>query len=188
MKRLTPLLLLAFAQSALAADPAAIGRIFFTPEQRAQLDVLRTQKAVATQTRDEPVPENVTYNGIVRRSDGKATVWINNEALTDAELRVKQSIIGRVDRSGQILLQTQATGAARLQLKVGQTAELFSGKVDETYAAQRAAPAAKAKPATPEKPVAAAAPGNAAAAPRVQGDAGTAVPDSNKDIRGQARP
>ena len=148
MKWLTALLLLALPQIAQAADPVPVGRIFFTPEQRAQLDLLRTQKAVASKVRDEPVPENVTYNGIVRRSDGKATVWVNNEAMTDAELRVKQSIVGRIDRNGQILLQTpQVTGAGQLQLKVGQSAELLSGKIDETYAAPRPAPVVKAKPA-----------------------------------------
>lgn len=184
MKGYTAILLLALAQIAQAADPVPIGRIFFTPEQRAQLDLLRTQKAVATQVRDEPIPENVTYNGIVRSSDGKTTVWVNNEVLTDAALRLKQSIVGRVDRNGRILLQTQATGAAQLQLKVGQTAELFSGKVDEPYAVQRAAPVAKAKPPATEKP--AAEPG-AAVAPRPppSSDAGTAAPTDNK---AQARP
>ena len=173
MKWFVALLLLVIVPIVQAADPAPIGRIFFTPEQRAQLDTLRTQKAVASQVRDdEPVPENVTYNGIVRRSDGKTTVWVNNEAMTDAELRVKQSIVGRVDSSGRILLQTpQATGAA-LQLKVGQSAELLSGKVDETYAAPRPAPAVKAKPAVAEKPAAAA----EASRPRGDGDAGTAAP------------
>ncbi len=146
MKWFAAVLLLALAQIAQAADAVPTGRIFFTPEQRAQLDLLRTQKAVASKVRDEPIPENVTYNGIVRSSDGKTTVWVNNEALTDAELRVKQSIVGRVDRNGRILLQTpQATGAAQLQLKVGQSAELLSGKIDEPYAAQRAAPAGKLK-------------------------------------------
>lgn len=183
MKWLTALLLLALTQIAQAADPVPIGRIFFTPEQRAQLDLLRSQKAVATQVRDEPIPENVTYNGIVRSSDGKTTIWVNNEVLTDAALRLKQSIVGRVDRNGQILLQTQATGAAQLQLKVGQTAELFSGKVDENYVAQRAAPVAKAKPPATEKPPAE--PGRAVA-PRLQdGDAATVAPADNK---GPARP
>jgi hypothetical protein len=180
MKWFAALLLLVIAQIVQAADPVPIGRIFFTPEQRSQLDLLRTQKVVATQVRDEPVPENVTYNGIVRRSDGKTTVWVNNEAMTDAELRVKQSIVGRVDRNGQILLQTpQASGAAQLQLKVGQSAELLSGKIDEAYATQRATPVAKAKPAATEKP-AAADPGAAAARPQGGGDAGTTAPADNK--------
>lgn len=178
MRLLPALLLLIFAQLAPAAEP--LGRLFYTPEQRTQLDALRTQRVVATQVRDEPVPENVTYNGIVRRSDGKTTVWVNNEAMTEAELRVKQSIVGRVDRNGRILLQTpQASGAAQLQLKVGQSAELLSGKIDEPYAAQRAAPAAKIKPAATEKP-AATDPGAATARPRGGGDAGTAAPADNK--------
>jgi hypothetical protein len=136
--------LLAAAQLTQAAEP--IGRIFYTPEQRAQLDALRSQKAVALQVRDEPVPEIVTYKGIVRRSDGKATVWVNNEALSEAELRDKQSIVGRVDRNGQILLQTPQAASRQLQLKVGQSAELLSGRIDEPYAVQRTAPVVEPKP------------------------------------------
>ncbi len=180
MKWFAALLLFAFAQIAQAADTAPTGRIFFTPEQRAQLDLLRTQKAVASQVRDEPIPENVTYNGIVRRSDGKATVWINNEALSEAELRSKQSIAGRIGRDGRILLQTpQATGTGQLQLKVGQSAELLTGKIDETYAAPRPAPAINDKPAATEKPVAV----PETSRPQGGGDPGMAAP---VDGRGQA--
>lgn len=153
MKLPIAVLLLATAQLAQAAEP--IGRIFYTPEQRAQLDTLRSQKAVALQVRDEPVPEIVTYKGIVRRSDGKATVWVNNEALSEAELRDKQSIVGRVDRNGQILLQTPQAASRQLQLKVGQSAELLSGRIDEPYAVQRTAPP-QLKPETKPKPAPAA--------------------------------
>jgi hypothetical protein len=147
MKLFPAILLLATAQLALAADP--VGRIFYTPEQRAQLDVLRTQRAVASQVRDEPVPEIVTYNGIVRRSDGKATVWVNGEALTEAGLRSKQSIVGQVGRDGRILLQTpQAAGTRQLQLKVGQSAELLSGQIAESFSAPRATSVPNAKPDT----------------------------------------
>ena len=146
-------LLLATAQLAQAAEP--IGRIFYTPEQREQLNTLRSQKTVAIQVRDEPVPEFVTYKGIVRRSDGKATVWVNNEALSEAELRDKQSIVGRVDRNGQILLQTPQAATGQLQLKVGQSAELLSGRIDEPYAVQRTSPP-QLKPETKPKPAPAA--------------------------------
>ncbi len=134
--------------AARAAD--AIGRIFFTPAQRAQLDLARTQNIVTSQAKDEPIPEFVTYNGIVRRGDGKATVWVNNRAMSDAELRAAQPLSGRIDRSGQILLQAPQ-GAGSLQLKVGQSAELLSGRVDEAYAKSRATPVAKSVPkAKPE--------------------------------------
>ena len=152
----TMLLLIAALMSLLPAAHAAdtIGRIFFTPAQRAQLDLARTQKIVATQTKDEPIPEFVTYNGIVRHGDGKATVWVNNKAMSDAELSAAQPLTGRIDRSGQILLQAPQ-GAGALQLKVGQSAELLSGRVGEAYAMPRATPVAKtaqqAKPETANK-------------------------------------
>lgn len=140
------LLLLAAAHTAQAADP--VGRIFFTPEQRVQLDNMRIQKTVTSQAREEPVPEVVTYNGIVRRSDGKATVWINEEAVTEAGLRGKQSMVGRISRDGRITLQAPQSA---VELKVGQSATLFSGKVEEAFTA-RPAQADKTKPADAEAP------------------------------------
>lgn len=138
----------------LAAMPVAqgaelAGRLFYTPEQRAQLDQLRAQKAVASQVRDEPVPETVTYNGIIRRSDGKTTIWMNNQPMSAAELRSGQAVAGTVSRDGRIVLQNpQAGNGAKLELKVGQSATLLSGKVDESFAQQRPPAQEKTKPAT----------------------------------------
>jgi hypothetical protein len=126
------------ALPALAAD-SATGRIFFTPEQRVQLDMLREKKAIASQIRDEPIPETVTFNGIVRSSDGKTTVWLNNEVLSEPDLRNKQSIVGSISKNGQVTLQAPQ---AAVELKVGQSATLFSGKVDESFT-QRNPPAPK---------------------------------------------
>lgn len=147
--RWLPLIALGLGALPAQAADSAPGRIFFTPEQRAQLDILRKQKAVASQKRDEPVPETVTYSGIVRNSEGKATVWINDEALSEADLRNKQSIVGRIGRDGQITLQAPQTA---VQLKVGQSATLFSGKVDESFT-QR--PIAKPPAETNKAPAAA---------------------------------
>lgn len=135
MKWLTVIVLGTVAMSARAADSAA-GRIFFTPEQRTQLDLLRKQKAIASQVRDEPVPETVTFNGIVRRNDGKTTVWLNNEALSESDLRNKQSIVGRIGKDGRVTLSAQQSA---VELKVGQSATLFSGKVDESFTQRPAA-------------------------------------------------
>jgi len=136
-----------------ASGADTLGRLFFTPDQRAQLDTLRTRKVVAAQTKEEPAPEIVTYNGIVRRSDGKTTVWVNNQSLSEADLRDKPAIAGRVSRDGRIVLQAAQPGTtAKTQLKVGQTAELLSGQVAESYnAAAAAARAPKPEPAP--KPV-----------------------------------
>lgn len=147
MLAVAALLLVQFAQ---AAEP--IGRIFYTPEQRDQLDALRRQKAVAVQVKDEPVPEIVKFNGIVRRNDGKATVWLNNQPLSEAELRNKQSIVGTVGRNGQVTLQSPQN-AAQMRLKVGQSAELLSGRIDESYTATRVDPPSPAPAAKPAQPV-----------------------------------
>ncbi|MBX3651646.1 MAG: hypothetical protein KF771_09760 [Burkholderiales bacterium] len=142
MRVILILLLVTALPAAYAAE--LTGRLFFTPDQRDQLDQLRKQKAIASQVRDEPVPETVTYNGIIRRSDGKTTIWMNNQPMSDADLRSGQSVTGTVSRDGRIVLQNpQAGSGAKLELKVGQSATLLSGKVDESFSSQRAPAPAK---------------------------------------------
>lgn len=142
----------AMTQAAQAAE--TFGRIFYTPEQRAQLDSLRKQRAIVSQARDEPAPETVTYNGIVRRSDGKTVVWMNNQPLSDAELRSGQALVGSIGRDGKLTLSSQQGGdGPKLELKVGQSATLLSGKVDESFAQRPAAPVT-AKPAPAKAAVA----------------------------------
>jgi hypothetical protein len=155
-------LLLPFAAN--GAD--TLGRLFFTPEQRAQLDALRVRKVVATQVKDEPPPEVVMYGGIVRRNDGRTTVWVNNKALSEKDIREAGSLVGRVQRDGRITVQSSAQNAAApaLQLKVGQSAELQSGRVREPFspiAGSAPGTAAAPKPAAasedrenPDKPLA----------------------------------
>lgn len=113
-------------------QPSVVGRLFFTPEQREQLDLLRLKKVVASQAKDEPPPEIITYEGIVRRADGQTTVWVNNKPLNERELRDAPAVAGRIERDGRLLLQAGQTGAGpALRLKVGQRAELSSGRVEE---------------------------------------------------------
>ncbi|HEV8612692.1 MAG TPA: hypothetical protein VGQ73_04215, partial [Gemmatimonadales bacterium] len=80
---------------AAAATPAPaqerLGRLFFTPAQRASLDVARSQRARRTLATEQfeqeaaPTPQTITYGGVVRRSDGKTTVWINSQPVRDRE-------------------------------------------------------------------------------------------------------
>ena len=157
MRALLAILILLLPLPARAAEP--LGRLFFTPEQRAQLDTLRTKKVAASQVKDEPVPENITYSGIVQRSDGKSTVWVNNKALSEHDVRETGSLVGRIERDGRILVQPfQGSKAPAMRLKVGQSAELLSGQINERAGSANAetAPKNTAKPA--------AAPGGAKAA------------------------
>ena len=136
--RLLPfaLVLAVLAPPAVAAEP--IGRLFYTPDQRASLDVARSKRArnvVATEKAEEapppPTPEVVTYGGIVRRSDGKTTVWLNNRAVSGKESG-DAKMVGKIRPDGTVTLQSPQTGRS-VDLKVGQRAELLSGRVNEGY-------------------------------------------------------
>jgi hypothetical protein len=62
---------------AAASAPAAatdVGRLFYTPQQRAELDHKRATNAVEAEV---VVERLVTVNGRVSRSSGKTTTWIN---------------------------------------------------------------------------------------------------------------
>ena len=146
---------LAAAQAARAAEP--VGRLFFTPAQRASLDVARTQRARATLANEKteqeaaPVPQTITYGGIVRRSDGKSTAWFNNQPVNDREPLGGAAIVGRVRSDGSVTLQVMQSGRS-VSLKPGQSVELLSGAVEEGYSRRlevsKPEPIPAAKPAT----------------------------------------
>ena len=73
--------------TSLAADP---GRLFFTPEQRAQLEAARARNvtqvkpAAPTRVAPEVAPTTVRFDGMVARSDGKNTRWVNGQSQAGA--------------------------------------------------------------------------------------------------------
>lgn len=153
MMRLLLAALLALTGAAQAAEIE--GRLFFTPAQRAQLDALRAQKVrQPPQIGEEentaaPAPEVITYGGIVRRSDGKSTVWLNDKAISD-RAKAADAGIGRVRTDGAITIKPPQSERS-VSLKVGQSLEVVSGVIEEPYARQltRTLPAAKPKAKPP---------------------------------------
>lgn len=105
-----------------AAEP--LGRLFFTPEQRATLESLRlapTTAATAAST------DRVTVNGIIQRSGGPATVWINGVPETVPA----KSVVG-VGKSGAPAVRVPVPGQdQQVKLKVGQTIEISEPAPDE---------------------------------------------------------
>ena len=140
-----------------AAQPAGPpGRLFFTPAQRASLDVARTQRARALLANEKPeqeaapVPQTITYGGMVRRSDGKSTVWFNNQPVNDRE-PLGGAIVGRVRPDGSVTLQVPQSGRS-VNLKPGQSVELLSGTVEEGFS--RRLEVSKPEPKPAAKPAA----------------------------------
>jgi hypothetical protein len=99
----------ALAAALLAAAPAVpaqdVGRLFFTPQQRQDLDRRRDLNIV-----DSPgvVVPSVTVNGHVTRSSGKTTTWINGVPQDDTY-------------RGRAPDRVAVPGAAVQGVKVGQT-------------------------------------------------------------------
>ena len=124
-------------QAPASRSAASIGRLFYTPAQRAALDVARRAKPVPQTAQAEaappppPPPQVVSYGGIVRRSDGKAMLWINNRLVEEKEALKGLNLKGRVRPDGAVTLQVPDSGGS-LEVKVGQSVEVHTGKVAET--------------------------------------------------------
>lgn len=78
------LMLLMLPAAACLAEPADLGRLFYTPAQRTALEDARARKvsrladtSKRTEPATSPAPAPQRFDGIVIRSDGAATRWIN---------------------------------------------------------------------------------------------------------------
>jgi hypothetical protein len=104
----------------LPAAPAAadeLGRLFFTPQQRQELDRRRASNIVETEA---PAVESfVTVNGQVTRSSGKTTTWINGVAHDDAYRSRDPARVTVPGRTGGV------------PVKVGETLEQSRGQVKD---------------------------------------------------------
>lgn len=167
---LVGLVVAACSGPAAAADPP-IGRLFFTPTQRASLDVARSQRTRATvateQTErlvvEKPTPQTITYGGMVRRSDGQTTVWINDRAVDGGDAADGATVVRRVGPDGAVTLEVPQSNR-RVDLKVGQSVEVLSGSIGDGY--RRPAAGAGDKPPSAAADVDPATKGNARTAPQ----------------------
>ncbi len=137
------------------AAPAAdtLGRLFFTPEQRAQLDKLRKQRPQASAAETEkpveeaPAPALVTYSGVVRKAGAPATIWINNRPVYEQARQARGEPRARLHEDGSATVTVPQQGTVKL--KVGQMAEIGSGRVAENYARGPTEPPAVETPPPP---------------------------------------
>ena len=106
-----------------AADTPELGRLFFTPERRAALERQRTFNVQEAQTLQGT---NMSLDGIVYRSSGKTTVWINRQDQTEGEsARTGVSAVVSPRTPGSALLSPGEETPA--QLKVGETINRATG-------------------------------------------------------------
>jgi len=131
------------------AESPNTGRLFFTPEQRERLDAGR-REAIANRNRPAPVketpaapktapPQVVTLHGVVKRSDGSATVWVNGKAVS-GEFESSDIQSGSITRDS--VGMAFPGSRRRVRLKVGQSIEATSGTIEESYQRRRTLPSA----------------------------------------------
>ena len=111
---------LALTLSCLAAPAAAeeLGRLFFTPQQRQDLDRRRATNRVeeeSPQIKEGPL----TLEGHVQRSSGKSATWINGVPQYDSHAGRDPARVTVVPNEGE----------PGVSLKVGQVYERTSGTV-----------------------------------------------------------
>ncbi|MES2739887.1 MAG: hypothetical protein V4754_02870 [Pseudomonadota bacterium] len=131
----------AAAQTVARAPAPPLGRLFSTPDERAMLDSLRasgglTADPAATApampeagpgpgSAPPPPPPPLTLNGVVRRSDGRSTVWVNQVAQ-------EQQGRSRSKAGGSAAaMPLQSSSGRTVLLKPGQRYDMDDGSVKE---------------------------------------------------------
>jgi len=129
--RLIVAALLLAAATGPAGAQEALGRLFFTEQQRQDLD---RRRQANIQEATVVVDSLVTVNGQVSRSSGKSTTWINGAPQTSTR---RPHDPARVTLPG-------AEGEPSITVKIGQTLDKVRGEIRD--------PASSAKIGTPPAP------------------------------------
>ncbi len=119
------------AMATTGAGAQELGRLFFTPEQRAALDAQRRarvpDKPAATPQAESPVTR---VDGAVRRAGGKSTVWVDGEAIPEGAQPGGPRIAPRAASPGRVSIPVgDGEGAQRHDLRVGESLDRASGEV-----------------------------------------------------------
>lgn len=135
MKRsLILLCLFGMTASVLAQSRPQLGRLFSSPQQRAELDAQRsgpapasTAPVVAAPPAPAPPPPPMELNGMVARSSGRSTVWLNQNEQQEPynQLAPGAGTLTLRLSNGQVVL-----------LKPGQRYDPLSGQVVEAPGGQ----------------------------------------------------
>lgn len=101
---------------AAAADEATLGRLFFSPERRAALERQRQFNIQETQAVQGAT---IRLDGVIRRSDGDRTLWINGRPQRNDES--SSGINATLAPQDPARASLHAEGDAPAELKVGES-------------------------------------------------------------------
>lgn len=122
--RLLIALLLATTLSPSVSAEQALGRLFLTPERRQALDRQRLMNIQdSQQVNEEPT---LTINGVVTRSSGKRTSWINGSTQNENEMSGGTLVIPSRKNPGKVEVQPGDLPAT--DARVGETVNRDTGE------------------------------------------------------------
>jgi hypothetical protein len=125
MKLAAALLVVALAPA--NGQAQELGRLFFTPEQRAALDARRRAR-VPDKPAAAVVAAPVTrLDGYVKRSGGPSTVWINGESVPENAPEAPRIDATR-GASGSVSISVGEAGG-RVRLRPGEALDRGNGEV-----------------------------------------------------------
>jgi len=112
--------------AAMPAPAQELGRLFFTPEQRAALDARRKARLPDRPAAAAPSP-TARIDGQVQRSGGRSIVWVNGEPITEGSQPDDLRVAPRRGDPGGVSV-TPGEGGRSVDVKVGGTLDRDSGE------------------------------------------------------------
>ncbi|MDO9448993.1 MAG: hypothetical protein Q7J21_00800 [Rugosibacter sp.] len=109
---------------ATSAASTPLGRLFFTPEKRLALERQRLFNIQETQTLEGAT---MSLDGIVQRSSGKSTVWINGRAQDEHDA-ARTGVTVRLTPKDPGRAQLSPGEESPTQLKVGEAINRATGE------------------------------------------------------------
>jgi len=120
-------LLLALVASLPSAAEEPLGRLFFTAERRQQLD--RRRQMNGLEQKEPGAESSLTIDGVVVRSSGRRTTWINGAAQDERSPWSSVTATPQAGQPGTIVVRTSDTRT--FGARVGDTLNRQTGEVKD---------------------------------------------------------
>ncbi len=104
-----------------------LGRLFFTPDQRAALDARRKARVPDKPAAVMVASPTTKLDGYVKRSGGPSTVWVNGESLTEGPADAPRFGAARGD-AGKVSVPL-GEGGRRATMRPGEVLDRGTGEV-----------------------------------------------------------
>ena len=112
-------------------EEGALENLFNTPEQRQKIDAFRKGKSVGV-AREQISPTDVKVQGIMMRSGGPSTVWVNGKSTLEGNrvggVDVKLNSLNKKSDQVTVNINNKA-----VRLKPGQVWSEDSGQISDSY-------------------------------------------------------